>query len=352
MKMKRAKKIISVLLTLAIVCGILLAAGRLVEPKYMGSVVEGGMIEEYYHHPKDHDVVFVGDCEVYENFSPQVLWDDYGISSYIRGGAEQLIWQSYYLMEDTLRYEKPKAFVFNVLSMEFNEPRKEEYNRMTIDGMAWSPAKVGAIRASATGGEHFLDYVFPILRYHSRWSDLTEDDFNYFWSKPDVTHQGFLMRCDVKAAENVPAAKPLADYTFGDNAYSYLDKMRELCDRNDVQLILIKAPSLYPAWYPEWDQQIKDYAVKYDLHYYNFLEDTDEIGLDYSVDTYDAGLHLNLTGAEKLSKYFGNLLQTDCNIGSRRGDPALEAEWAGYRRLYEAEIKEQKAKIEKGEKIR
>lgn len=137
------------------------------------------MIAEYYQEEKDHDVIFVGDCELYENISPQVLWDEYGINSYIRGSAQQLIWQSYYLMEETLRYEKPKAIVFNVLSLKYNEPQKEAYNRMTLDGMRWSMSKVHSIEASMLPEENFIEYVFPILRYHSRYSSLTEDDLTY-----------------------------------------------------------------------------------------------------------------------------------------------------------------------------
>ena len=37
------------------------------------------------------------------------------------------------------------------------------------------------------------------------------------------------MRVDVRPAENVPAGKPLADYSFGENAWKYLDMMTELC---------------------------------------------------------------------------------------------------------------------------
>ena len=41
-------------------------------------IVEGAMIAEYYDEEKDHDVVFIGDCEIYENFSPITLWEEYG----------------------------------------------------------------------------------------------------------------------------------------------------------------------------------------------------------------------------------------------------------------------------------
>lgn len=318
---------------------------RLLMPKYMHGIVEGAMIAEYYEEEKNHDVVFIGDCELYENISPAVLWEEYGIHSYIRGSAQQLIWQSYYLMEETLRYEKPDVIVFNVLAMKYNEPQKEEYNRMTLDGMRWSSSKVGSVKASMTEDESFVEYVFPLLRYHSRWNDLNKDDFTYFFKRDKVTHNGYYMRVDVKPAVNVPAGRPLADYSFGENAYLYLDKMVTLCKEHDVELVLVKAPSLYPAWYDEWEVQMEEYAKEHGLKYYNFLETIEEIGLDFNEDTYDAGLHLNLSGAEKLSVYFGNILAKDCGLENRRGDAMLEAVWTEKLAAYEAEIKEQYEKI-------
>lgn len=342
--MKKAWKWIASILVAFMV---LAALQRLLMPKYMeAEVLDGGMIREYYDEVMDHDVIFIGDCEVYENFSPEVLWEEYGINSYIRGSAEQLPWQSYYLMEETLTYEKPKVMVFNVLAMEFNEPQKETYNRMTLDGMRWSVSKVNSIKASMMEEEHFIEYVFPILRFHSRWNQLTADDFRYFWSKPKVSYNGYYMRVDVRPVKNVPEGRPLSDYRFGDNAYKYLDRMRTLCDENGVELVLIKAPSLYPTWYDEWDRQMADYAEKYDLKYYNFLDKIEEIGLDYQKDTYDAGLHLNLAGAEKMSRYFGEILSGDCGLSSRRGEQALEKVWEQKQKDYDAEIKRQTKALE------
>lgn len=142
-------------------------------PKYMSDIPEGALIAEYYREEAGHDVVFIGDCEVYENFSPDLLWREYGIPSYIRGSAQQLIWQSYYLMEETLKYETPKVMVFNVLSMKYGEPQSEAYNRLNLDGMRLSRQKLAAVRASMTEEESFLSYLFPLLRYHTRWNELS-----------------------------------------------------------------------------------------------------------------------------------------------------------------------------------
>ena len=314
---------------------------RLLMPKYATDVVEGALIAEYYGEEKDHDVIFIGDCEVYENFSPAVLWRDFGINSYIRGSAQQLIWQSYYLLEDTLRYEKPQTVIFNVLALQYNEPQREAYNRMTLEGMKWSGSKVNAIRASMMPEEHFLDYVFPLLRYHSRWSELGAEDVEYMFNSPRISHNGYYMRVDVKPAENVPEGRILADYRFGENAWAYMDRITALCRENDIQLILVKAPSLYPYWYDQWEEQIEGYAAENDLLYVNFLELIEETGLDFATDTYDAGLHLNLSGAEKITEYLGEVLRQEAGLEDRRGEEHLSQVWDGKLAAYEQEKERQ-----------
>lgn len=347
MKKMNVRKAVTIVAISAVIIASLFLLQRLLSPKYVADVVEGALIAEYYDEVKDHDVVFIGDCEVYENVSPALLWQDYGINSYIRGSAQQLIWQSYYLLEDTLRYEKPDVVVFNVLSLKYNEPQNEAYNRMTLEGMKWSPSKVKSIKASMTEEENFLDYVFPILRYHSRITELTADDFRYMFKTRKVSHNGYYMRVDVKAAEGVPTGKILPDYSFGSNAVSYLDKMRELCENEGVQLVLMKAPSLYPYWYDEWEQQVRDYADKYGLLYVNYLELADEIGIDYSTDTYDGGLHMNLSGAEKLSHHLGSVLASKCNLESRADEKELSEAWKIKIADYEAERDAQTAALQK-----
>ena len=338
--MKRERKhrpVLKFILSAIVALGGLFLLQRLLVPKYVDGIVEGAFVAEYYKEEKDFDVIFIGDCEVYENFSPIVLWEQYGIDSYIRGSAEQYILQSYYLLEDTLRYETPEVVIFNIQSLQFDVSQNEAYNRMTLEGMEWSPAKVKAILASMKPGEKFLDYVFPILRYHSRWSELESTDLRYLFDTKKVSHNGYYMRVDVRPAENVPEGRILADYSFGENAWKYLDMMTELCEEKGIELILIKAPSLYPYWYEEWEVQVEDYAAEHNLKYINFLELTEEVGIDYSLDTYDAGLHMNLSGAEKLASWLGNFLKEEIGLLDRRGEEALAASWKEKIADYEAE---------------
>lgn len=325
--MKRKKPLIIILLVILTIAFLALLQALLM-PKFQTQLLEGGLIADYYQEQnKDHDVIFIGDCEVYEDFSPITLWEQYGITSYIRGSAQQLIWHSYYILEDTLRYETPDVVVFNILSMKYDEPQNEAYNRMALDAMPLSGTKLRAIKASMTEGEEWLSYIFPLLRYHSRWHELSAEDFEFLFRRNPVSHNGYLMRVDVKPVTSIPTPRPLPDYQFSDICYEYLDKITDLCRTNDIRLILIKAPSIYPYWYDQWDQQMVDYAARNDLLYINTLQHLEEIGIDYDTDTYDAGLHMNLSGAEKMSVYFGRILAEEYGLADRRGDDLLAARW-------------------------
>jgi len=309
---------------------------RLLMPKYMSGVYEGRLIAEYYAETKTHDVIIIGDCEVYDNISPMTLWENYGITSYIRGSPQQLIWQSYYLLEETFKYEIPKVVVFSVLSMMYNEPQSEAYNRLTLDGMRLGVPKLKAISASMTKGEQYITYILPILRYHDRWRDLSEDDFRYFFSGGRVSHNGYMMRCDVKPVSYIPTGPKLPDYRFGQTSYEYLGKITALCKAKGVELILFKSPSLYPYWYGEWDAQMVQYAADNGITYVNTLDIRDDIGLDWDNDTFNGGLNLNVYGAEKVSLWLGNILTGSFGLQDRRQDGRLSDIWEKKRMAYYA----------------
>lgn len=337
------KKIIRILAIVLIPTACLYFLQLLFMPKYVSDINEGSMIEEYYKSSKNHDVLILGDCEVYENISPVTMWEEYGITSYIRGSSEQLIWQSYYLLEDTLKYETPKVVVLNVLAMQQSEAKSEAYNRMTLDGMRWSFSKLNSIKESMTEEESIISYVFPFLRYHSRWSELTSDDIKYMFDKPNVTTNGYLMQVGVRPMTVSPQEVPLKNYQFSERNYRYLDKIRQLCEEKGIKLVLMKAPSMYPYWYEQWNTQIKEYAQKYDLLYLNMIEQSEKIGIDYTTDTFDYGQHLNVDGAEKLSKYLGKILKEKCNAADYRNNTEYQKTWDKLTEQYYME-KENKLK--------
>jgi len=258
------------------------------------------------------------------------------------------------MLEDTLRHETPDAVLRCVLCMIYGESKAdteaEAANRMALDGLRFSKAKLDAARASIARSralkesgrkESLLSYVFPLLRFHDRWSELTREDFQYYFTRRQLSVNGFVMRCDVRPPGWIPDAPLLPNYDFSALAWECLDRIRSLCEEKGIQLLLFKAPSLTPHWYPEWDAQIADYAGAHGLHYLNALDHLDDIGLNFDLDTYDEGLHLNLSGAEKMARYLGAWLELD----DLRGDPELGAAWAVKGERYRALQKAQEDEI-------
>ena len=55
-----------------------------------------------------------------------------------------------------------------------------------------------------------------------------------------------------------------------------------------------------------------------------------------SVDTYDAGAHLNVYGAEKLTRYFGAILRDTYGLTDGRDDATASAIWQARVEAYYA----------------
>ena len=330
---------------IAPVSALLLAAllvwglGRLVRPKYAsGMTLEGSMVENWYAHRKEgHQVLFIGDCEVYESFSPVTLFQEFGVTSYIRGSAQQLMWQSYYLLRESLRTETPRAVVLSICSLRYAEPQNEAYNRMTLDGMRLGVDKFEAVRSSLTEGESELSFYLPLLRYHDRIFQLTAEDARYLFAGPELTYNGYLMRTERVPYTRLPAAPVLQDPAFGEKPVAYLDRIVDLCRERGIELILVKSPCLYPAWYEAWDEWLEGYAREKGVEYINAIPLMDEMGIDLSADTYDGGIHLNVYGAEKYTRWLGEHLRERGLLEDQRQDPLIAARYDELSRRYEQE---------------
>ena len=80
---------------------------------------------------------------------------------------------------------------------------------------------------------------------------------------------------------------------------------------------------------------MEEYAAENDLLYINFLELVDEAGLDFT-----------LSGAEKLSYYFGKVLSEEVGLQNRRGEAHLEELWTEKIEAYKEEMEKQYAELQ------
>ncbi len=319
-------KKIKIVLIIVVFFLLIILLGKLVSFKYVKEYLEGSFVRDYYMEENSHDIIFLGDCEVYTSISPIYMYEKYGITSFVRGNSRQLINQSYYLLKETLKYEKPKIVALSVSVLPYEGQIKEEYNRLLLDDMKWSREKISLMKASLMNNESYLSYIFPLLRYHSRITSLNSDDFKYLFSREVVSHNGFLINQEVKALNILPGKRILDNPNFPKENINYLNKIYDLCQENNITLILFKSPNLYPHWYQEYENWLINYAQEKNITYYNFLNN-DDINLDFQYDTYDGGNHLNLRGAEKLTNYFGQILKEKYSLTDYRNNTKINEDY-------------------------
>ena len=332
----RVVRIVAIVLAFVVAFALL---NMVAKPKYSVDLPEGSMIAEYYHSSKNHQVIFIGDCDVYQNFSPMAMYEQAGIKAFVRGTPHQFIWQSYYILRETLRHETPDVVVFSIHSIryeqhdfrEISQSQREAYNRLTLDNMRWSRDKVDLIRSSMTEEESFASYIFPILRYNARFGELGLEDFTQIFTRQSHTFNGFLPATNVTPLGNLPAKRTLDDYNFCEENMRYLERMAKLTYENNVRLVLVMPPRMFPHWHEEYNAQIEAFANDHpNVSYYNLLDKVDEIGIDFAVDTHNGGLNLNWDGATKLSRFFAELLAENYSLDDLSGDEFFDELFETY----------------------
>jgi len=71
------------------------------------------------------------------------------------------------------------------------------------------------------------------------------------------------------------------------------------------------------------------------------------MGIDYENDTFDGGLHMNLSGAEKFTSYFGEILSRDFNLPDHRNEEEYQKIWQEKVDFYYAMKADQERELNK-----
>ncbi len=319
-RQNRVVTFLKIILKIVVVFILVITINRIFLPKYINENQDGRITQEYYPKAKETDVIFVGSSTVHSGIDPRVLMEEQGISAYLRANASQTMWISYYMIEDALLWHTPELVCIDTTFIKYGDDFVEEPStRKSLDGMRLTPSKIRCIRASMGENEKMADYIMPLFRFHSRWKELTLDDFRYAYYNKPVTINGYLPDDEVGAAEPGPLVyEKEGDTELSSRNVEYLRKSIELCLDRGIQVMVFKVPAHSPNWSRDYDDQINDIVKEYNLSYINFDDKNDEIGLDYSTDTPDGGSHLNASGAVKFSRYLGEYIRDNYTVSDRR----------------------------------
>lgn len=247
------------------------------------------------------DVVVLGDSLTYSGISPYHLWDEYGYTSFVCGSPSQMINNTYEMLEAVLFRQSPK-----VVLLETNVIYQVTQQRSIVQSLFFQ--------------------AFPVLRYHNNWKGSTPYSGSEIGTQD--RYKGYVLRTAIKAGSDSGYMTPSdgVNEIATVNKY-YFGKIYDLCQENNIELIIVSVPSTKYWNYPKHNAVV-ELAEEYGIKYWDLNID-ENVDINWNVDTPDKGGHMNVHGAKKVTRRIGQLLstETDSTLKDHRGDAAYE-EWA------------------------
>ncbi len=318
--MKKLKILLGVIIFFVILVVVMLKLGDFLVPKWNDEWLNTSTVKNFYNLEKNSlDVLAVGSSHVIKGFSSLELYKNYGISAYGLGTEQQSPYNSLAFIKESLKTQKEKVVLLEMHM--FFEETPEPQNRKGFDNMKLSFNKIEAAYKDSVqrnSFENFASLIFPILRYHSRFSEVLSNK-----EEPlgPPNYRGYSLSSEVcgnldyvTLDESIKEEKPfIADYE------EYLEKIINYCKKKNIGLILYKNPDM------DWDMQrynaVKRVADKFNVPYidFNLEKISKEIDFLYAADC-ELLNHTNIYGAEKITNYLGKYIKENYEIEDKRGN--------------------------------
>ncbi len=270
------------------------------------------------------DALFIGSSHVYYSVHTCMLYDDYGIASYLLASPGQPVWMSYYFLEEALKTQSPKLVVFDICTLYQRAADVGAASWPSLISMKPSKTKWNAIRAVNSEGKQ-LDAIgafFSFPYYHTRYAELTRQDYSntkrlrYNGYKPDYTK---ISKSELERWSNVDQTGFAKIGSITKRTETYLRKLIELCKSKQIRLLLVNAPY---ANHTLEKQQSYNYiytiAQEYDVPFTDANYDS-RLQIDYATDLFEAS-HLNYRGSIKYTGYLAQIITEQFDLPDRRND--------------------------------
>ena len=266
------------------------------------------------------DVFFVGTSHTYSSIDPMYMYENTGLTGMVLATGSMRLDLSYLYIEAGLGLQNPEYVVLDMSAIRYTTKYEESVIRKTLDQFPLNKDKISYILDNEDLGFDLLSGVFPFFRYHSRWNDLTEEDFLYLTGDVEKScNRGHVFSAKVVAANMDQYYEDTNDEVTETSMY-WLERISELCEEHGATLVFMKTTS--PDWTEAYSKKAQEIADQFGVDYINLAspEAFETMGIDVDTDFRDSTNHTNQYGAEKTSIYLANWLTENYNLEDHRGE--------------------------------
>ncbi len=303
-------KFLGVLLVVLLILAIIYNTNNLFENKQGGAKCEAFFIS-----PHDYDIFYFGTSHAVMGFLPMELWDEYHMTSFNFANYGQWIPVNYWLLQLAMQYQKPKLVVIDTYGYTSDDKASEGHNEI-FDTFPYSTIKKEAVE-DLFPTTHRLDYIFPFSIYHSKWNSIDKNCFMkgtdlYFYGKGSDENglNGTDYPIWVEPQNDIGPINDTDVVNVESVGKDYLIKMIELCQENDIDVLLTTIPYCVNDITIGYNNGVYEIADNNGVQFYNGL--VQDI-VDVNTDFWDEG-HLNSSGARKWTHSLGEYISNTYNI--------------------------------------
>lgn len=299
---------------------------------------ESDMVHSFYDLEENTlDVLCMGSSHGYSAFQPNTLWNEYGLTSYVLCSQRQTAATTYYLLQEALKYQKPKIlFLESYYFFSTKKYTDEAALRLAFDGVPFGKVKYDMVQDLLEGHsrKEQLSYYIPFLKYHGRWNDLKNTDF----------HSNEYLKGSIFDFTVYPMNEPElpgAGREIPEVVQEYLEKIIALCEENKIELILFTAPYGYQDDLKGYLNKqkinitLESYLAQQNIPYFYFQK-TGEAGIDFGTDFRDYA-HLNTNGAIKITRSLGSYITEHYDLPDHRDEEAYQS-WQTDYEMFQARV--------------
>ena len=307
------------------------------------------------------DVLYFGTSEIYAGVSPIITYASEGITGYNFAVSYKSAITAYYQLLYALKHQTPKIVVCDFDSLFEDELPSQDNEALYRKIYETMPDKT--IRRQLLSdilrydrSQDYLSWRFPLLRYHSIWSDLKKENFEPDDQiDPDYKsyEKGALLNSKAFIGEGYDVTPDLwrsegKDLKLSDVSVTFYDRFIEACKEKGIKVVAVITPKIAHAaritnrW-PLMKEYLDSRGVDYLL--YNSFEQVERMQLSFEEHYYDTG-HLNTIGALVFSETLAADLKERYGLASRKEDPTVAAEWDAAYSLFVKELPAQQPNLE------
>ena len=233
------------------------------------------------------DVMIFGNSDVYSGFSPAVLFENYGITSYASGRPSETMKNINPILKESLKNQKPDLVILEADCF---------YSKNSLSP---DPANV---------------LLSPFI-YHSRWKEINKKDFYSLPSRKNSSdiNKGFIPSTKVYNASEKKGYMGSSDAmprSLSKDNMSEVEEFITTCKNNDIPVMLLALPSP-SSWNYGKHNAVKLISEEHDIEFLDMNVPGKEFKTDLKSDFRDNGNHMNVTGAEKSTDYIGKYISSN-----------------------------------------